>query len=92
MYQIRWIHRTPRFALHERISHIGGVNQFGLPWRLTQEQAIEGIETGRWSFFISRGDSIIGVVVGLHPCGGKYLKTEVDSKHPLLLLSLPDSP
>lgn len=92
MHQIRWIHRTPRFALHERISHIGGINQFGVPWRLTQEQAIEGIETGRWSFFIHKENSMIGVVVGQHPYGGKYLKTEADSIHPILLLSLPDSP
>ncbi|MDD5382313.1 MAG: DUF3892 domain-containing protein, partial [Candidatus Margulisbacteria bacterium] len=37
---------------HERITHIGGVNPSGTRWKLTQEEAISGIESGKYAFYV----------------------------------------
>ncbi|HEY0946220.1 MAG TPA: DUF3892 domain-containing protein [Opitutaceae bacterium] len=48
---------------HERISSIGGVNYDRTSWRLTQEAAIEGIESGKDEFYIATDDGPVDLVV-----------------------------
>lgn len=89
---ISCIKKSDRSNPHERITHVGGVNGDGTRWRLTQEQAISGIETGKWRFYTSvRGDSV-WVIIAVSRFGNKYLKTESDSDQPNNLLSLPECP
>jgi len=89
---ISCIKKSDRSNPHERITHVGGVNGDGTRWRLTQEQAISGIETGKWRFYTSvRGDSV-WVIVAVSRFGNKYLKTESDGDQPNNLLSLPECP
>src|SRR5689334_22402044 len=52
----------------ERIVRIGGINTVGVNWRLTQDEAIAGIEGGRWDFFVvQRQGRALDVVVAKAP-------------------------
>ena len=88
--EIRCINKTDRYDPHDRIKNVGGVNGDGTRWRLTQEQAIVGIETGKWTFFVQRQGSAVRVVIAVSRFGNKYLKTEADGEQPNNLLSLPE--
>jgi len=87
--QVSCINKTPRFDPHLRIRNIGGVNPNGSRWILSEEEAIAGIESGKWQFYVSRGGNSVWVVIAWH-LGRKYLKTEPDGLQPDNLLSLPE--
>lgn len=89
-YQVSCINKRDRPSPHERISRIGGVVD-GKQWTLSESDAIDGIETGKWQFFVSVQGRSVWVVVATH-LGRKYLKTEPDGVAPNNLLSLPECP
>ena len=74
---------------HERIMHIGGFDRNGKRWKLSQAQALEFIENGTCSFYVTAGDKIIDVVIGVHN-GNKYLTTAQDGTGKDSLLELPE--
>lgn len=93
-HQITCVNKTDRFNPWERITHVGGSE-----WKLTQQEAIDGIESGKWAFVVRRGDhsaasillnAEVDVIVAVSRFGNKYLKTEADSEEPNNLLSLPE--
>ena len=88
--QVLCVTKTDRLSLHERIRHIGG--RRGTPWKLTQQEAIAGIEAGTWSFYVSRGGKTVDVIVATTLFGHKYLKTTADGEEPDTLLSLNECP
>jgi hypothetical protein len=90
--QVKCINKSNRYDAHERIKNIGGVNSDGTRWKLTQEAAIEGIETGKYSFYVSVQGKAVRVVVATSRYGHKYIKTEADGESPNNLLSLPECP
>lgn len=93
LVRVMCINKRPRFNPHERIQNIGGVNPDGSRWKLTEAEAIQGIEQGKWNFYVDRpiGDRV-QVVIAYSPYGNKYLKTVADGEQPNNLLSLPECP
>lgn len=88
-HEIKCINKSNRFNPHERIDSIGGLNPNGTRWRISLERAIEGIESGKWSFYVNANGAFINVIISVHN-GRKYLKTVNDGLEPNNLLSLPE--
>ena len=91
-HQVLCINKSDRLNAHERITHIGGRNDDGSAWNVTQERAIARIESGEWSFYVTGGGRTVNVIVATSRFGHKYLKTENDGEQPDNLLSLPECP
>lgn len=89
-HEVLCINKSDRTNQHERITHIGGRNGDGTAWNITQQDAMTGIETGKWTFYVSRGGRTVNVIVSKSKYGHKYLKTENDGEQPDNLLSLPE--
>ena len=87
-HEVLCIRKTDRTNPHERITHIGGRNDDGTAWKITQEEAIAGIESDKWAFYVSRGGHTVNVVVAVSRWSHKYIKTENDGEQPDNLLSL----
>ena len=90
--EIKCINKTDRNDAHERIKRIGGINPNGSRWSLEQQEAIAGIEAGKWAFFVRVNGQSVDVIVAVSRYGHKYLKTVSDGEQPNNLLSLPECP
>ena len=88
--EVKCIKKTNRTDPHERTKGIGGVHQ-SKSWYLPLDDAIAGIESGKWQFYTSVNGKSVWVVIATHN-GRKYLKTEADGDQPNNLLSLQECP
>lgn len=91
-HEIKWVCVSDKERLCGRILPVGGINPVGYPWKLSQEEAIKGIEEGRWSFYIVKKDISTKIVVAKNNQGHKYLKTGMDTEQTNILLMLPEIP
>ena len=74
-------------------ANIGGVNPDGTRWKVSEAAAIQGIQQGKWNFYVERPPGHpVNVIIAVSPFGNYYLKTEADGEHPNNLLSLPECP
>ena len=90
--QITCIKRRTRTDPHERISHVGGVNEDGTRWCMTLDEAIDYSENRTYHFWTSGGGTSVWVEVAVSAAGHKYLKTLPDRVQPDNLLALPECP
>jgi hypothetical protein len=89
-HQVRCVKKNDRYNPWERIKTIGGLNSNGSNWSLSQEEAITGIEDGKWCFFVEKYGTQVKVIVAKSRFGNKYLKTIADGEEPNNLLNLPE--
>jgi len=90
IFQIKCVRKRDSVHPHERIQNVGGFDN-GRPWKITQETAIQGIESGKWKFYASGSAGSVWVVIATFN-GRKYLKTQSDVESPDTLLRLPECP
>ncbi len=92
LHEVQCINNSDRYNPHERILSIGGKSDDGKTWKLSQEEAIRGMEEGKWAFYVVKNGKTVRVIIAVSPYGHKYLKTEADGEQPNNLLSLPECP
>lgn len=89
--RVTCIQKTERRDPRERLRKVGGTNPDGSRWWLTVDEALAGIEAGRYGFYVlvegRRADVLID-----ESCGRRYLRTEVDGDSLTNLLALPECP
>jgi len=93
-YQVTTITKNPRFDRHHAIQNIGGVLSTGVPWKITQQEAVNLIDTRQHTFFVSVGGRRANVITepSAFVSGLRYLKTDADGVLADNLLSLPPCP
>jgi hypothetical protein len=89
-YCITCVKRSDLLNHDRRLLGLGGVNLDGAHWRISQDQAIAAIETGRWGFYIEANGRELPVIVAVSRYGSKYLKSAGDGLQPDSLLALPE--
>ena len=87
-FQITCIRRPGGYVADQRIQRVGGVG-----WSLSLDEAIQGIEQGRYAFYVKVNGSLTDVYVVTQAFGfHKYLETVSDTTTRDNLLSLPECP
>jgi hypothetical protein len=88
IWQISQVGLNDNIDLHDRVGFVGGIARDGSAWKIPTAIAIQGIESGKWKFYVRHNTQPTWVVVATHG-EHKYLKTENDGLEPDSLLKLP---
>lgn len=98
IWQVSCINKTPRTDIFHSMTHVGGIDGNGNPYRFTRDQVIGMIKEGH-SFFVGGSDgsqSEINVFLHYPPGSGQdgleYIATGPDHSKLDNLLSLPECP
>lgn len=88
--EVTHIVETDSDKLHRIVAAVGGTTEDGSLWMVSMADAVDGVEQGRWSFFVrGRFGATIELEVAVAADGTQYLKGEKDADGPLTLLLLP---
>ena len=90
--RVQCINKPVRNDPYRHITHVGGLNGDLSRWKLTEEEAIQGIKDRRWQFYVSEKGLTADVVIARSRFGREHLKTEADGERPDNLLALPECP
>ena len=90
--RIRCINRTGHSAVFQKIRFVGGLNDDGSTWKLTQQMAVDMIQGGKYQLYVVLNRKRLSVIVATSPDGQNYLKAEIDAEEPISLLNLPECP
>ncbi|UPS92824.1 DUF3892 domain-containing protein [Bizionia sp. M204] len=90
-HEVKCINKSHKASAYGNIQSIGGINSDGSRWRITQERAIDAIESGKWEFYVNSNGRKVDVVVKNYN-GKKILKTENDGFESNNLSNLPECP
>jgi hypothetical protein len=86
---VKWSEKKSAFGQNYQVSAIGGNSAHGSDWRVSEDNAITEIESGKKAYFIVLNGSVCDLVVG-RAGGITYLKSRTDTDLPHALLDLPD--
>ncbi|MEX0299702.1 MAG: DUF3892 domain-containing protein [Kordiimonas sp.] len=90
-HEILFVRRNLSNQSTTGITHIGGRLKEGAEWSIPSEEAIKGIQSGRFEFYIHNdAGEVEKLVVARHRRHGTYLKAEHDNVQPQKLLNLPE--
>ena len=89
--QISCINKPDRYSSHEAITAVGGFHN-GKRWKLSQKDAIAGIENGTYQFFVNEDGTEADVIVETDRFGHKYIRTKPDATTKNNLLNLTTCP
>jgi hypothetical protein len=78
-HEVTSISKTIAQNGEEMITHIGGNGSKKRSWKISQQEAISGIENNIWDFFIKKGSHNHKLIVAISSLGNKYLKIENDN-------------
>lgn len=59
---------------------------------MSQPDAVAGIESGKWRFWVHVGGESVWVIAAKSAAGNNYIKTQNDGEQPDNLLTLPECP
>jgi len=91
-HEILFVRRTANTTAEPTITHVGGKLKEGVPWSIPIADAINGIQSGRFEFYIMNGDGKAeNLTIGRHSSYGMFLKTTHDKGKPERLLRLPST-
>lgn len=61
-HEVRFLYRRTELADSD-LEYIGGYNSDNSQWKISIERAINGIEDGKWEFFIKKQNVEVNIVV-----------------------------
>ncbi len=87
-YQILYINGLSH-SNENKLSFIGGKNPFGETWVLSVDQAIKGMESGKWKFYVNREKKSFEIEILFDSANQKSLGTPNAPDQENLLFLLP---
>lgn len=91
MHEIKFVLRDFSQTPSHQVTHVGGCLANGIRWKITAQEAIDGIKSGITRYFVRiDGGFKEYLSIGNHPLYGPFLTVDGDTRVPKKLLSMPE--